>query len=112
MLHYRISNSTLVLACFPVSVIKHDKNECWEERLVSLILSLLSREVRAGAAAVTGGVLPTGLSSMPVSAYLLVPPRASYPRVAPPTVGWTFPHDYLVEVGVGLLRDTASLHLL
>lgn len=44
---------------------------------VSLVLSLLSREVRAGAAAVTGGVLPTALPSMSGSAYSLVQPRAS-----------------------------------
>lgn len=70
---------------------------------VSLVLSLLSREVRAGAAAVTGGVLPTACLPCLVQLTRLYNPGP---------VGWTFPHDYLVEVGVGLLGGTASLHLL
>lgn len=51
---------------------------------VSLILSLLSRAVRAGAAAVTGAALPTGLPSILAQLTCLYNP-------GPPTQGWLRP---------------------
>jgi hypothetical protein len=43
------------------------------------------------------GVLLNGLHFMAYSASFLVEPRTTSPEVAPPTMGWTLPHQSLIK---------------